>query len=231
MIHTYSLVHDDLPAIDNDIIRRGNPTTHIKFGEALGIFAGDGLLTDAIEIMVNACKDESAKDALECFNKIEAMRIIVAAAGGKGMLGGQVIDKQYEDDSIPLDLLETMHRLKTGSLIKASVLTAATICNADNETKDGLEHFSDELGLTFQIKDDILDAEGDCQTLGKTVGKDLINNKKTYASMYGIEKAKILLEEKSNSACAHLKEISRRLPDADFAFLVDLTCYLASRQL
>ncbi|EPR13219.1 polyprenyl synthetase family protein [Ruminiclostridium papyrosolvens] len=188
MIHTYSLIHDDLPAMDNDDYRRGKPTNHKVFGEAMAILAGDGLLNMAYEIIIN--------DAVESRNieKMRAAGIVAKYAGALGMVGGQVIDLQSEGKTIESDRLKTMHRLKTGALIKAPVEAAAVICGADIKEFELLSGYAANLGLAFQIKDDILDIEGTVENMGKNPGNDSSCNKSTYVTMFGLEESKKLLQ-------------------------------------
>ncbi len=188
MIHTYSLIHDDLPAMDNDDYRRGKPTNHKVFGEAMAILAGDGLLNMAYEIMINDAVESKSID------KMRAAGIVAKYAGSLGMVGGQVIDLQSEGKTIESDRLKTMHRLKTGALIKAPVEAAAVICGADKKEFELLSGYAANLGLAFQIKDDILDIEGTVENMGKNPGNDSSCNKSTYVTMYGLEESKKLLE-------------------------------------
>ncbi len=188
MIHTYSLIHDDLPAMDNDDYRRGKPTNHKVFGEAMAILAGDSLLNMAYETMIH--------DAVESRNieKMRAAGIVAKYAGALGMVGGQVIDLQSEGKTIENHRLKTMHRLKTGALIKAPVEASAVICGADKREFELLSGYAANLGLAFQIKDDILDIEGTVENMGKNPGNDSSCNKSTYVTMYGLEESKKLLE-------------------------------------
>ena len=188
MIHTYSLIHDDLPAMDNDDYRRGKPTNHKVFGEAMAILAGDALLNMAYETMIH--------DAVESRNieKMRAAGIVAKYAGALGMVGGQVIDLQSEGKTIENHRLKTMHRLKTGALIKAPVEASAVICGADKREFELLSGYAANLGLAFQIKDDILDIEGTVENMGKNPGNDSSCNKSTYVTMYGLEESKKLLE-------------------------------------
>ncbi|HEX2926333.1 MAG TPA: farnesyl diphosphate synthase, partial [Ruminiclostridium sp.] len=161
MIHTYSLIHDDLPAMDNDDYRRGRLTNHKVYGEAMAILAGDALLNMAYETMLS---DASASNNL---GKLKAAGIVAQYAGLLGMVGGQVIDLESEGKNIDSDRLKTMHRLKTGALIKAPVEAAAVICGADEKELEFLSGYAANLGLAFQIKDDILDVEGTVENMGK----------------------------------------------------------------
>lgn len=198
MIHTYSLIHDDLPAMDNDDFRRGKLTNHKVFGEAMAILAGDALLNLAYENMI--------RDALTSNNnrKLEAMGIIAEYAGLLGMIGGQVIDLDSEGKAVDSDRLKAMHRLKTGALIKAPVEAAAVICDADDKELKLLSNFAANLGLAFQIKDDILDVEGSMEDMGKKPGSDALCEKATYVTMYGLDKSKKLLESVTNEGVSFL---------------------------
>jgi geranylgeranyl diphosphate synthase type II len=188
MIHTYSLIHDDLPAMDNDDLRRGKPTNHKVFGEAAAILAGDALLTKAFEI--------AAKYGAECADSDKTVKAIAAlaeAAGSEGMVGGQVIDifAQAED----LDELKNMHALKTGALIRASGVIGAILSGADDEKIKAIDSYCYNLGIAFQIQDDILDVLGTEESLGKPIGSDAENNKSTYVTLCGIDEAEKLQRE------------------------------------
>ncbi|MCX7747506.1 MAG: polyprenyl synthetase family protein [Clostridia bacterium] len=220
MIHTYSLIHDDLPAMDNDDYRRGRLTNHKVFGEAMAILAGDALLNFSFEIMVEAALRSTGN--LEA--NLTAMRIISNASGASGMIGGQVVDLESEGKVIHGDLLKYMHQCKTGALIKAPILAAAAICEAKKEEMDLLERYACGIGLAFQIKDDILDVEGDSEKLGKTVGSDEANGKSTFVALYGLEQSKKMLEEVTKEAVGAVGMLGDR---ADF--LVELAYYLVNR--
>ncbi len=222
MIHTYSLIHDDLPAMDNDDYRRGKLTNHKMFGESLAILAGDGLLNMAFEVMLEGTSNKS--NNLE--NKIKAMAYIAKSSGVRGMIGGQVIDTESENKEISIETLEYMHRCKTGALIKAPVVSAAIICKASSEELRNLEMFAEGLGLAFQIKDDILDVEGSTEKLGKKVGSDATNKKTTYVSLYGLEKSKQMLKETSEKAIKNLEKFRTKA-----VFLKELAEYLIIREL
>ncbi|NLL04515.1 MAG: polyprenyl synthetase family protein [Clostridiaceae bacterium] len=222
MIHTYSLIHDDLPAMDNDDYRRGKLTNHKMFGESLAILAGDGLLNMAFEVMLESTS--SKPNNLE--NKIKAMAYIAKSSGIRGMIGGQVIDTESENKEISIETLEYIHRYKTGALIKAPVVSAAIICNATDEESQSLEKFAEGLGLAFQIKDDILDVEGSTEKLGKKVGSDASNKKTTYVSLYGLEKSKQMLNKTSEEAITNLQKFGTKA-----AFLKELTEYLIVREI
>lgn len=220
MIHTYSLIHDDLPAMDNDDYRRGRLTNHKVFGEAMAILAGDALLNLSFEIMLN----HVARSTDNVLNKVKAMAAIAEASGTAGMIGGQVVDLESEGKEIPEETLRYMHRCKTGALIKAPVKAAAIICSVDQHNLDSLERFAEDIGLGFQIKDDILDVEGDSKLLGKKTGSDEKNKKSTFISIYGMEESKRMLQEITGQAVRHLDRFGERA-----GFLKALAEYLLNR--
>ena len=184
LIHTYSLVHDDLPAMDNDTLRRGRPTSHVVFGEGQAILAGDALLTEAFALMAR----EPADVALAS-RKLRAIQIVADAAGPCGMVGGQAIDLEAAGSgaSFDGDGLRAMHARKTGALIRAAASAGAVMAGASDTQITKIEAFASHLGLAFQIVDDILDVEGASQDLGKTAGKDAAAGKPTYPALYGLE--------------------------------------------
>lgn len=184
MIHTYSLVHDDLPAMDNDVYRRGKQTTHVRYGEAMGILAGDGLLTYAFETAARAFEIEPGNG-----NIGKAFQVLAQKAGIQGMLGGQCVDVEYEGKEVSEELLCYIYRLKTGALLESSMLIGAVLAGATRSEQKTVEQAAGELGLAFQIQDDILDITGDEKMLGKPVGSDEKNHKMTYAVLLGVEKA------------------------------------------
>lgn len=191
LIHCYSLVHDDLPAMDDDDLRRGQPTCHIKFNEATAILAGDALHTQAFEILAEA--DFSPKATSQ---QTKMIALLAKASGSLGMGGGQAIDLASTNKSIDINTLENMHRMKTGALIKASVLLGAYCSGhiSENEKKL-LEDYSEAIGLAFQVQDDILDIESDTETLGKPQGSDLENDKNTYPALLGLAGSKEKLQD------------------------------------
>lgn len=182
-IHTYSLVHDDLPAMDNDDYRRGNLTNHKVYGEGMAILAGDGLLTYAFQLMLN---NKTATPQ----QKIDAIQCVATAAGPEGMVGGQAFDMLSEDKHIPLEELKILHSGKTGALFNASVELGLILGDADRRTTLALMKYSNCLGLLFQITDDILDVTGTIEELGKTPGSDIRQHKSTYVSLLGLDEAK-----------------------------------------
>ncbi len=195
MIHTYSLIHDDLPAMDNDDFRRGKPTSHKKFGEAIAILAGDALLTKAFETICE-CYRYIPTDKV-----IRVIKIIANAAGINGMVGGQAADIIFENKKISEETLYFIHSHKTGTMIKASILSGAILSGVDNKELKLWNRFGKIAGLIFQITDDILDRTSTTEKLGKTAGKDLKQKKATFPAFYGIEKSKqivsnLLLEAK-----------------------------------
>ncbi len=189
MIHSYSLVHDDLPALDNDDYRRGKLTTHKKFGEAEGILIGDALLTHAFNVLTEKNKDISAEKI------VEIVKLTSSYAGIDGMIGGQMIDIESEGKKISLETLKYIHRNKTGKLLKLPVEIACVLADVSKDIREKLEEYAELIGLAFQIKDDILDVEGDFEKLGKPIGSDAEIEKATYPSMVGMEKSKELLNE------------------------------------
>jgi len=221
MIHTFSLIHDDLPCMDNDDYRRGRLTNHKVFGEGIAVLAGDALANKAYEIMLCDCMAHPKK------GKIEAAYVISEATGENGMIGGQTIDLESEHRQISYDLLKKMHSMKTGALIKAPILASCLISQAAGAEKDLLEEYADAIGLAFQIKDDILDIVSDSEIMGKTVGKDTKEEKSTYVSLFGLPKAEELLQISTEQAFRNLDQIKRK--GYDTAFLNLLTDYLLKR--
>lgn len=195
-IHTYSLIHDDLPCMDDDDYRRGKPSCHKKFGEATALLAGDGLLTQAFQI-IGDCDLSDSK-------KVLATRLLAQNSGVSGMIGGQVIDLKYESETPDLKQLLSVHRLKTGALISAACLLGCIAAGADNDKISAASRFAYNLGIAFQIKDDILDVVGNSEILGKPVGSDAENEKTTYVTLEGLEKAQSDVEKLTNSAINEL---------------------------
>ena len=216
-IHTYSLVHDDLPAMDNDDYRRGNLTNHKVYGEGLAILAGDGLLTYAFQLMT-ANNKASAQD------KLDAIQCVAIAAGPEGMVGGQAFDMLSEDKHIPLEELKVLHRGKTGALFNASVELGLILGNADTVTRTALMEYANRLGLLFQITDDILDVTGTIEELGKTPGSDIRQHKSTYVSLLGLEGAKEQASSVGKQAHEALNSVSY-----DTSILAALIDYLLKR--
>ena len=195
MIHTYSLIHDDLPCMDDDDFRRGRPSNHRVFGEANAVLAGDGLLSYAFEIMIDAVKADVSE------NTINAAAAAALGAGVKGMVAGQAIDLASETADDPgIDELRFIQANKTAAMIKASILAGAHIAGASEEQLAALGRYGEAYGALFQMTDDILDVEGDFEGMGKTLGKDEAENKLTYISLYGMSRAKELAEETARQA-------------------------------
>ncbi|HEX3031152.1 MAG TPA: farnesyl diphosphate synthase [Bacillota bacterium] len=191
LIHTYSLIHDALPAMDNDDFRRGRPTNHKVYGEATAILAGDALLTQAFEVL--ATVDEAAGQTPAAVLRV--CREVAQAAGSLGMVGGQVADMEAENQPATPDLLQFIHSHKTGALCRAAVRAGAILAGADQSQLDRLTDYAEKLGLAFQITDDILDIEGDPEKIGKDVGSDQRNQKATFPAIYGLAESKRLAEE------------------------------------
>lgn len=212
MIHTYSLCHDDLPAMDNDMMRRGKKSTHAQFGEAMGILAGDGLLNYAFETAMRAFDviGNEEEDTTLTGNIIRALRILADKAGINGMIGGQVVDVQSEDrpdDEITMDIIKFIHENKTAAMIESSMMTGAALAGATSSELDTVERIGSDIGLAFQIRDDILDIEGDGKVLGKPVGSDERNGKKTYVTIAGFEAAKRDVRTISERAVRNLQSL------------------------
>ena len=217
LIHVYSLVHDDLPAMDDDDLRRGRPTCHRAFDEATAILTGDALQARAFDVLAQA------PAAIPADARIEVLRVLADAIGTRGMAGGQAIDLEAVKKSVSAAELERMHRQKTGALIQASVLLGAISAGlADAAQRAALESFGAEIGLAFQIQDDILDVEGNTSTLGKRAGADADRVKPTYPSVLGLEKARAEAQTRRDRAIAALSPWKERFePLAEFAgFLV-----------
>ncbi|MGR6836396.1 polyprenyl synthetase family protein [Syntrophomonas erecta] len=208
MIHSYSLVHDDLPAMDNDDFRRGKPTCHKVFGEDMAILTGDALLTAAFELIARCVTRGVAPQVV-----LQVITEVAQAAGSRGMIGGQVVDLESEGKSIDYDTLKILHSLKTGQLFLASLRTGALLGGMEKGDLDALTEYAYHFGLAFQITDDLLDVRGDEQMIGKPVGSDARNGKTTYVTLFGIEKAESLAR-KSVQAC--LESLSVFDNKADF---------------
>jgi len=220
IIHAYSLVHDDLPAMDNDSLRRGQPTCHVAFGEAMAILAGDALQALAFEVL-------AADQALGRDPRIhvDMLRTLAGACGAHGMAGGQALDLAAVGRHLTPAQLETMHVYKTGALIRASVRLGALASGCRDEALlAALDRYSHCVGLAFQIRDDILDIEGDSATIGKTAGKDAADAKPTYPSVLGMEGSRLRLQELTGEACACVAALGARAAD-----LTALARYVADR--
>lgn len=203
MIHTYSLVHDDLPAMDDDDYRRGRKTTHIVYGEDMGILAGDALLTYAFETAATAFEDFPKESALIG----QAMGVLAKKAGIYGMLGGQVVDVKETGHAVSKETLDFIYALKTGALIESSMMIGAILAGASEEEIHLVEKIAAKTGLAFQVKDDILDVTSTSEMLGKPIHSDEKNEKTTYVSLVGIEEAKKIVEKESEEAIGILKSL------------------------
>lgn len=224
MIHTYSLVHDDLPAMDNDDYRRGKLTTHKKYGEDMGILAGDALLNGAYETACMAF--DSHTDAALIG---QALRVLAAKAGIRGMVGGQTADVEHSGQPIDKDTLYYIYKNKTSALIEASLMVGAILAGASDEDVASMETVGESIGIAFQIQDDILDVEGDEQVIGKPVNSDEKNNKSTYAAIHGLEKSRKKVMEYTEQGLQKLHEIAWQ--DREAAdFLEELIRSLAGRE-
>lgn len=201
MIHTYSLIHDDLPCMDNDDLRRGKPTNHKVFGEAIALLAGDGLLNEAMNLMFEYCNKEDN-------NAIKACYLISKAASASGMIGGQTVDILSSGKNLSSDELKFMHKKKTGELIKAAVVSGAVLGGAKEEEVKLISEYGDKVGLAFQIKDDILDVIGDSKIMGKKAKSDIENNKTTYVTTYGIDVCKRLCTDLTEECISILDKIN-----------------------
>jgi geranylgeranyl diphosphate synthase type II len=222
-VHTYSLIHDDLPAMDNDTLRRGRPTSHVVFGEGLAVLAGDGLLTEAMGLLA---REPAVPGGEIAQRKLATLRIVAEAAGAAGMVGGQALDLAAAGQVLrggspaamaPMDAdaLRAMHGRKTGALIRASALAGATMAGGTEDQIDAVGRYAAHLGLAFQIVDDILDVEGVSAELGKTAGKDAAAHKPTYPSLFGLAESHRLAETALEDALAALDSqgLSGRLVD------------------
>lgn len=201
MIHTYSLIHDDLPCMDNDDMRRGKPSCHKAFGESTALLAGDALLTESFGL---AAKTEN----IPAERVVRALAKLSECAGVNGMIGGQVIDLKYENSKAPLEVVSELYRLKTGALLKAAATIGCILAGADDEKIEKASKIAEKLGLAFQIRDDILDIIGDEKTLGKPIGSDTQQNKSTYVSLVGLERAQDVVKNLTDEAISLLSEFN-----------------------
>lgn len=199
MVHCYSLVHDDLPAMDDDDLRRGQPTCHIKYDEATAILAGDALLTRAFEVLA---EDETHSDSRVRSSLVLAL---ARASGAHGMVGGQMMDLWAEDNELDVPQITRLQRMKTGELIAVSAEFGAILGKASEESRAALHAYAHDIGLAFQIADDLLDVEGDAETVGKATGKDADANKATFVSLLGVDKARQQASLLSEQAAGHLE--------------------------
>lgn len=217
LIHAYSLVHDDLPAMDDDALRRGRPTCHVVFGEAMAILAGDALQALAFEILSN--------DPGDAVIGMEKQRVLGRACGAEGMAGGQALDLAAVGHTLTLTELEHMHACKTGALIRASVRLGALTAGADDAALRLLDRYGNAVGLAFQVRDDILDVEGDAAVIGKTAGKDAAADKPTFPSIIGLDASRARLRELTETALDAIAPLA--MPGA---LLQDLAHYAAHRR-
>lgn len=219
MIHTYSLVHDDLPAMDNDEYRRGKKTTHAVYGEAMGILAGDALLNFAFETAAGAFDLELSE------RTAGAMQILAGKAGIYGMIGGQVVDVESEGQPVSRDKLDFIYRLKTSALIESSMMIGAVLAGASREETEKIRKVAEDVGIAFQIQDDILDVTSTLEVLGKPINSDDKNHKTTYVTLEGLEQAKQDVERISKRALETLASLNRQNP-----FLDELITMLITRE-
>lgn len=226
MIHTHSLIHDDLPAMDNDEYRRGRKTTHVVYGEAMGILAGDGLLNYAYECMSRAFDMEPENPKVG-----QALAVMAKKTGIFGMIGGQSVDVEMEGKILSQELLDFIYRLKTGALLEASMMTGAVLAGADREQVAQVEKIAGNIGLAFQIQDDILDVTSTVQMLGKPIRSDEKNHKTTYVTLRGLEQAKKEVERVSKNALEGLLELSEGISELErYEFLRELVIHLMHRE-
>lgn len=218
MIHTYSLIHDDLPCMDNDDMRRGKPSNHKVFGEDIALLAGDGLLTHAFYV---------ASDTKIINNErvLNALKELSLLSGYKGMAGGQVIDLESEGKKVDIEIINELNLLKTAGLLRAAAKIGVILAGGSDELVKAADDFGINLGICFQIVDDMLDFTSDSVTLGKPTGSDLKNDKSTYLSLYGMDKCKEMVDHLTEKAIKSLDKF-----DGDTAFLKELTLYLAERK-
>ncbi len=222
MIHTYSLVHDDLPAMDNDEYRRGRKTTHVVYGHAMGILTGDALLNYAFETMAAGLVRFKEEDIVR---GVKALQVIAEKAGIYGMIGGQVVDVLSSDQAIEKERLDFIYELKTGALIEASILAGAILAGADEEKRQDMSQVASCIGMAFQIQDDILDVISTTEVLGKPIHSDEKNNKTTYVTLLGVEKAKLMVEEYTKKGLFILQKYA-----SDSSFIYQLLEALVNRK-
>jgi len=206
-IHAYSLIHDDLPCMDDDVMRRGRPTVHVQFDEACALLAGDALQPLAFEVL--------ARMPIAPALVTQAMQILAQAIGSTGMVGGQAIDLQSVGVALDLESLETMHRMKTGELLRASVALGAVVAGASSAQRRALDTYAEAIGLAFQVVDDVLDVSGDASLVGKTIGKDENAGKPTYVSVLGLDGARELAEALREQAHVALQELGDGVRQAE----------------
>ena len=228
LIHTYSLIHDDLPAMDNDTLRRGRPTLHVVYGDGIAILAGDGLQAEAFSLLA---REPVTADAAITIRKLLAVGVIAHAAGSVGMVGGQAIDLQAAGQApghaivLDGDGLQHMHARKTGAIIRASAVSGAVMAGASEDAVTAIDRFAADIGLAFQIVDDILDVEGSAAELGKTAGKDAASTKPTYPALFGVEKSRGLAAD-----CLARARETLRAAALDDGWLVPIAEWVVSRK-
>jgi len=221
LIHTYSLIHDDLPVMDNDDYRRGKPTNHKVFGEAVALLAGDGLLALSFNLMARLGLERNIEKAV----LLQTMDLISTAAGYKGMVGGQTVDISYEGKDSDPAVVEYIHRHKTGALIAAAVTSGAILAGGSEEEARSLNRYGQQIGLAFQIADDILNIEGDSDIIGKGIGSDKKRGKMTYPAVFGTTESKRIQEELIDHAIEALKEFDEKADP-----LRDIARYIIERK-
>jgi geranylgeranyl diphosphate synthase type II len=228
LIHTYSLIHDDLPAMDNDTLRRGRPTLHVVYGDGIAILAGDGLQAEAFSLLA---REPVSADASITQRKLLAIEVIAHAAGSVGMVGGQAIDLQAAGQApkhqltLDADGLRRMHARKTGAIIRASAVSGAVMAGGSETVVTAMDRFAADVGLAFQIVDDILDVEGSAAELGKTAGKDAAGTKSTYPALFGLDRSRALAAECLNGARETL-----HVAGLDDGWLVPIAEWVVSRR-
>lgn len=218
-IHVYSLVHDDMPCMDNDSLRRGKPTVHVQYDDATALLVGDALQTQAFDLLSTFGLFPDVQ------RQMRALHVLAQASGSRGMAGGQAIDLASVGSQLSREELEHMHLHKTGALIRAAVLLGALAGNADEPTLEALDHYAKQIGLLFQVVDDVLDAVSDTATLGKTAGKDAANHKPTYVSILGLSESRLLANDLAKTALdavENLGDAAQRLRE--------MAHYIVSRQ-
>jgi geranylgeranyl pyrophosphate synthase len=228
LIHTYSLIHDDLPAMDNDTLRRGRPTLHVVYGEGIAILAGDGLQAEAFALLA---REPSSEDRSVVLRKLRVLGVIGEAARSTGLVGGQAIDLQAAGQApghavvLDAESLRAMHAGKTGALIRAAAVSGGIMAGAGDETVDAIDRYAADLGLAFQIVDDILDVEGSAGQLGKTAGKDATGGKPTYPALFGLERSRTMAAECVSRARQTLMDAG-----LEQGWLADMAGWVVTRQ-
>lgn len=237
MIHTYSLIHDDLPAMDNDMLRRGKPTTHAAFGEAMAILAGDGLLNLAFETAADSFPTAREEGDKQLLSACSALYCLAKKAGTSGMVSGQSVDVESEKKGIEItrERLDFIYENKTAALLEASMMIGAILAGADPDTVEAAEKIGHNIGLAFQIRDDILDVTGDEKILGKDVGSDEKNGKNTYVTFEGLEASENDVKRLTDEAIAELTALKEKNSNlrvlSEYEFLTELFKYLTEREV